>query len=448
MTSAVQAVGVCENHKTPSMSEKPILTRRQFAATTTAAAAGAATLNLVSNLRGQDAASDKLVVGIMGLGRGKGHIKGWLQVPGVEIAYVCDVERGRLDEGARVVTGSGQEQPPKAVTDFRTMLEDPDVDVISVATPNYWHTPAAILAMKAGKHVYVEKPGSHNAREAEMIVEASRKYKRKVQMGNQRRSYPSMIETMEKLHGGIIGKPLFSRSTYLGQRPTIRKGKPIPVPETLDYDIWLGPCPEFELKDNLIPYNWHWLWHFGGGEMANNGVHGLDIVRWALQAEKPPARVSFVGNRYHYDDDQETPDTGCAVYDFGDYGAHWEQSSCHQLRPESHEFVTVACEGGFAKINSNTGTFYDLQGKELEAVKAEGGDKYHFQNLADAIRADVPLNSEIEIAQKSALWCHLANIAYRTGQTLEIDQATGKPTDAEALKLWGREYREGWEPTV
>ncbi|MFT5466342.1 MAG: putative dehydrogenase [Verrucomicrobiales bacterium] len=424
------------------------LSRRRFNTGLSTAAAGAASLNLVSNLSGQDAASNRLVVGVMGLGRGRGHIKGWLQVPGVEIGYVCDVDDARLEGGVRGVKDSGQEQPPKAVKDFREMLADPNVDVISIATPNYWHTPAAILAMKAGKHVYVEKPGSHNAREGEMIVEAARKYDKKVQMGNQRRSYPSMITSIQKLHEGIIGKPLFSRAAYLGQRPGIKKGKPAPVPDSIDYDIWLGPCPDFPYKDNLIPYNWHWHWHFGGGEMANNGVHSLDIVRWALQAEKPPLRVSYVGNRYHYDDDQETPDTGCAVYDFEEYGGQWEQSSCHRIKPENRPFVTVSCEGGLASFDSNTAKFYDLQGKEIEAVKAEGGDKYHFQNLADAIRADVPLNSEIEIAQKSTLWCHLANIAHKTGKTLEIDQATGKPTDAEAMELWGREYRKGWEPTV
>lgn len=424
------------------------LSRRRFNTGLSTAAAGAASLNLVSNLSGQDAASNRLVVGVMGLSRGRGHIKGWLQVPGVEIGYVCDVDNGRLQGGVRGVQDAGQEQPPKAVTDFREMLADPQVDVISIATPNYWHTPASILAMKAGKHVYVEKPGSHNAQEARMIVAAAQKYEKKVQMGNQRRSYPSMITSIKKLHDGIIGKPLYSRASYINARPNIGVGKPADVPDTLDYDIWLGPCPDYPYKTNIHPYNWHWHWHFGGGEMANNGVHSLDVVRWALQAEMPPKRVSYLGNRYHYEDDQETPDTGCAVFDFEDYGAQWEQSSCHRIKPESREFVTVACEGGFAKFNSNTATFYDLQGEQIEAVKADGGDKYHFQNLADGIRADVPLNSEIEIAQKSTMWCHWANMAVRTGKTLTIDPETGQPQDDEAMELWGREYREGWEPTI
>ena len=383
----------------------------------------------------------------MGLGRGKGHIKGWRQVPGAEIAYVCDVDKNRLAAGVKYVKDQGQEQPPQGVTDFRKMLEDQSVDVISIATPNYWHAPATILACAAGKHVYVEKPGSHNAREGEMMVEAARKHKRKVQMGNQRRSYPAMIEGIEKLRSGVIGKPLFSRAYYNGVRPTIKKGKPAEIPDYLDYDLWMGPCPEYPYKDNLVHYNWHWHWHFGGGEMANNGIHSLDVVRWGLGADAPK-KVTFLGNRYHYDDDQETPDTGVATFDFGDYGATWEQSSCHRRKPEAFPFVDFACEGGLMSMTSNGYTIYDLQGKELEKNPGKAGDGPHFNNLADAIRADVPLNSEIGDAQKSTLWCHLANIALRSGKVLDIDQKTGRPIDSEAMKYWGREYREGWEPKV
>ncbi len=426
------------------------LTRRQFTQTTSAAAAAVgatAAFNTLSSVRGQNAPSEKLVVGIMGLGRGRGHIKGWTQVPGVEIAYLCDVDSKRHEEAARTLQRGGQEQPAKFVTDFRKILDDPQVDVISVATPNYWHAPATILACKAGKHVYVEKPGSHNAREGEMMVEAARKYDRKVQMGNQRRSYPSMIEGIQKLHEGIVGKPLYGRCAYINQRPTIKKGKPAPVPENLDYDLWLGPCPEYPYKDNLVHYNWHWHWHFGGGEMANNGVHSLDVVRWGLQAGAP-TRVSYQGSRYHYDDDQETPDSGYATFDFGDFGASWEQSSCHRIRPESRPFASWACETGFARCDGSGITFYDLAGKEIEKIPGKSGDQHHFGNLADAIRADVPLNSEIGDAQQSTLWCHLANIAVRTNSVLEIDPKSGKPKSEEAMKLWGRDYREGWEPVV
>jgi len=429
------------------MSSDSSLSRRQFSKT--AAGAGLAAFSTLQAVRGQNAPSNKLVVGIMGLGRGRGHVRGWLQVPGVEIAYLCDVDNLRHDEAARLVQREGQEQPAKFVTDFREMLEDPQVDVISIAAPNYWHTTAAILAMKAGKHVYVEKPGSHNMRESEMIVEAARKYDRKVQMGNQRRSYPSMIESIAKLHEGIVGKVRFGRAYYLSQRPTIDTDQPAEVPENLDYNLWLGPCPEYPYKDNLVHYNWHWHWHFGGGELANNGVHSLDIVRWGLNVDEPPKTVGYQGSRYFYEDDQETPDAGVATFDFGHCGASWEHGSCHRRKPEEYPFVSFTCEEGFASFDSSRATFYDLKGEQIEKVGGEGGDKFHFQNLADAIRAEVPLNSEIEIAQRSARWCHLGNIALRTKSVVEIDSKTGRPVDNPAAeKLWAREYRKGWAPTV
>tara|TARA_R110002096_G_scaffold147671_8_gene307639 strand:- start:5211 stop:6500 length:1290 start_codon:yes stop_codon:yes gene_type:complete len=422
-------------------------TRRQFSKTAAGTAIGAATINTLTSARGQDAPSQKLIVGIMGLGRGRGHIKGWLQVPGVEIAYLCDVDSKRHEEAAGVLKRSGQEQPAKFVTDFRKILEDPQVDIISIAAPNYWHAPATILACKAGKHVYVEKPGSHNGREGELMVEAARKYDRKVQMGNQRRSYPSMIEGIQKLQDGVIGKPIYGRSYYINQRPSIGIGKPAEPPQNLNYDLWLGPCPEYAFKDNLVHYNWHWHWHFGGGEMANNGVHSLDVVRWGLGVDTPKT-VSFQGNRYHHEDNQETPDTGTALFDFGEVGASWEQSSCHRRKPESHPFASWSCEKGFASCDGSGITFYDLQGKEVDKQPRVGGDQYHFQNLADAIRADVPLHSEIGDAQKSSRWCHLANIALKTRQVLEIDPETGRPVDEKAMEHWSREYRDGWSPTV
>jgi len=425
------------------------MNRRRFTQTTGTAAAAAASLNLISAARGQNAPSNKLVVGIMGLGRGKGHIKGWRSVPGAEIAYVCDVDSERLAEGVAMVQREGQEQPAKGVTDFRQMLDDANVDVISVAAPNFWHAPATILACKAGKHVYVEKPGSYCPREAELMVEAARKYDRKVQMGNQRRSYPSMIEAMQKLHEGLIGKPLYARTVYGGARPSIKKGQAASPPAKLNYDLWTGPVPEAPYSETLVHYNWHWRWNYGGGEMANNGIHSLDIARWGLKAEYPK-RVSFLANRYHYDDDWETPDTGVATYDFGDSGASWEQSSCHQRKPGKFPFITFACEGGYLEMDGAGGSFYDLTGTEVLKIAGKGGDAPHFNNLADAIRANVKLNSEIAEGQKSTLWCHLANIALRTNTVLEIDQATGKPVNnPAALKLWAREkYREGWEPTV
>jgi predicted dehydrogenase len=422
-------------------------TRRDFARGAVATAATLAVAHPFSKGRAQNAPANKLVVGVMGLGRGKAHVSGWLGVPGVEVAYLCDVDSTRGDEAARIVQRGGQERPAKFVKDFREILADPHVDIISIAAPNFWHTPAAILACQAGKHVYVEKPGSHNAREGEMIVEAARKYDRKVQMGNQRRSFPGIIEGINKLHGGAIGTVRSGRSYYFNSRKTIGVGKPVPVPDTLDYALWQGPVPEYAYKDNLVPYNWHWHWHFGGGELANNGVHSLDIVRWGLKA-KFPKRVTFLGGRYHYKDDQETPDTGIAIFDLGESGAHWEQSSCHQRKPEAPAFASFTGDGGAMHFTSSGYTIFDLAGKQIETGTGPGTDGIHFQNLADAIRENAPLHSEIAEGQLTTRWCHLGNIALRSGLVLDIDPESGRPHQEAAMKFWGREYRPGWEPKV
>ncbi len=424
------------------------INRRNFVKQGAALGAGFSTLGYVKSLQGQNAPSQKLKVGILGMGRGRGHISAWSAVPGVEIAYVCDIDKKRLAVGV-AATEKRQSAKTKGVEDFRRILEDPTVDIISIALPNFWHTPAAIMAMKAGKHVYVEKPGSHNAREGELIVAAARKYDRYVQMGNQRRSYPTQIESMAKLHDGVIGKLLFSRCWYNGARGSIGKGKVVPVPEDMNYDLWMGPTPERPYLDNLVHYNWHWRWHWGGGELANNGIHALDISRWGLGTTYP-TRVSYLGNRYHHNDDQETPDTGVAQFDFGDSGATWDGSSCHTRKGDKHPFVAFYGEGGSMHCDAVGGyKIFDFNGKEMESVKGIRGDVPHFTNLADCVRYGGHLNSEIGEAQISSLWCHLGNIALRTGRTLDIDPATGKIIgNEEAQKYWGREYRKGWEPTI
>ncbi len=429
------------------MPMKSSLNRRGFLKQGTILSAGLATLSRVAPLYAENAPSKKILVGVMGLGRGRAHVEGFLAVPNVEIAYVCDVEDKRLAEGVRLVE-SRQSTKPKAVKDFRKILDDPNVDILSIAAPNFWHTPAAILGCTAGKHVYVEKPGSHNPWEGEMIVAAARKFNRFVQMGNQRRSYPAMIEAVHQLNVGVIGKMLYARCWHNAKRPTIGHGKPAPVPKELDYDLWQGPTPERPYVDNLIPYNWHWRWHYGGGEMANNGIHALDVARWGMGVDYP-TRITFNGGRYSFNDDQETPDTGTAVFDFGDKGISWEVSSCHERKPEPNGFVSFYGDTGMLAMTTSGYTVYDLNGKEVWKNPGKAGDVPHFTNLVECIRNGGKLNSEIEEGQKSTLLCHLANIAYRTGHTLHFDPATKKIlNDPDAQKLWKREYRAGWEPKV
>jgi predicted dehydrogenase len=218
-------------------------------------------------------------------------------------------------------------EKPKGVKDLRRVLDDPDIDAVSIAMPDHWHAPAAILACAAGKHVYVEKPGSHNGEESEWIVAAARKYKRQVQMGNQRRSWPWVQEAIKALHDGEIGQLYFARAWYTNHRASIGRGKPTPVPEWLDYSLWQGPAPERPFQDNVIHYNWHWFWNWGTGELGNNGVHAIDLARWGLGVDLP-RRITCGGNRYHFQDDWETPDLYVATFDFGDKGIVWEGQSC------------------------------------------------------------------------------------------------------------------------
>ncbi|MGK0184939.1 MAG: putative dehydrogenase [Verrucomicrobiales bacterium] len=423
------------------------LSRRQFLGRAAAGSAAALSLGR-SPVWGGASPSSRLRVGVMGLSRGMAHIKAFSAVRNVEIAYVCDVDSRRAAEAARAVERTGQYAPAVAVTDFRRILDDKDVDVLSIATPNFWHAPATILACEAGKHVYVEKPGSHNAAESQWMVDAARKYDRKVQMGNQRRSLPAIIEGIEKAKSGAIGSLRFARCWYDARRGSIGKGKPVPVPDWLDWNLWQGPVPERPFKDNLVHYNWHWHWHYGGGELANNGVHALDLARWALDVDRP-VRVSFTGGRYHFDDDQETPDTANCNFDFGKTGASWEGSSCLQRKHEKHAFVSIYGDAGVLAFESSGYRIYDLDGKEIESNVPAFSDVHHFQNMADAVRDGAALNAEIEDAQRSTMLCHYGNIAYRTTGAVSIDPQSGRISGGEeSNQFWGREYRAGWKPMV
>lgn len=423
----------------------PSPSRRDFVRT--AGALGAASFSILPSIRGQNAPNQKLLVGVMGLRRGTAHIKSFQDATNVEIAYVCDVDKTRLAEGA-LLASKGQSVAPKAVNDFRRILDDSSVDILSIAAPNFWHAPATLLACEAGKHVYVEKPGSYNPQEGEWMVAAARKYDRRVQQGTQRRSYRSMIDGMAKLHGGVIGKIHYARTWYRNSRDTIGRGKPAAVPDYLDYDLWQGPVPSTPYKDNLVHYNWHWHWQYGGGELINNGVHALDVARWGLGVDYP-TRVSYQGARYHFDDDQETPDTGTAQFDFGEAGASWDGSSCHKREEENLAFCTFYGDGGSMAFDTAGYAIYDMKGKLTDKGVGTAGDVPHFQNLCDAIRDGVPLRQEIAEGQKSTLWCHLGNIAYRTQSVLDIDPKSGRILDnPKAQKLWKRTYRKGWHPKV
>lgn len=428
--------------------------RREFLKRSAVLTAGLATLSSVRPVRAAKGPNEKVVVAVIGCNdRGMRHINGYLAVPEAEVGYICDVDKRAIDKGIAAVAKK-QERKAKGTQDLRRVLEDPDVDAVSIATPDHWHAPAAIMACAAGKHVYVEKPGSHNLRESELIVAAARKHTRVVQMGNQRRSWPWVIESIAAVHRGEIGRAVFARGWYSNNRAPIGRGKPAPVPEWLDYSLWQGPAPEQGYRDNIIHYNWHWFWNWGTGELGNNGVHALDLARWGLQVDLPK-RVTCGGSRYFHEDDWETPDTTIATFDFGGKGIAWEGQSCAPRAFEGAGFgVTFFGEKGSAVIAGNNCTIYDLNNKVVREIKSEqkdlfGFDVVHFANFIDGIRQGKPLRSEIEEGQKSTMMCHLGNIAWRAGRTVNFDPVKRQIVgDKIAADMAARKYRRGWEPKV
>lgn len=426
------------------------LARREFLkqSATAAVVIGAATYNQPSRARAAGP-NEKVRVGVMGLSRGKSLVGTFAASPNAEVAYVCDVDAKRLAAGGSYAVEKSGGRTPELVTDFRKILDDKNIDALVIAAPDHWHAPATILACNAGKHVYCEKPASHNPQEGEWQLEAARKHNRTVQLGTQRRSYPAYIEGIAKLHGGLIGKPILARAHYYNPRPSIGVGKPAPVPEGFDYSLWQGPAPEREFRDNYLHYNWHWFWHWGTAELGNNGVHLIDICRWGLQVEHP-TKVSCVGGRYRFQDDQQTPDTSMTTYEFGDRSISWEQRSFYKPIEEEKESYEVAFYGdkGTLVIGGTKWQAFDPNGKVIEEATYKMGDDPHIENFIACLRDGKRPNADIEIGHRSTMLCHLGNISWRTGKTLHLDPTTHKPTDKDALALWGREYRPGWEPKV
>ncbi|MGZ5219717.1 MAG: Gfo/Idh/MocA family protein, partial [Chitinophagaceae bacterium] len=380
-----------------------------------------------------------------------------------EVLYVCDVDSRAADKCIAAIEKI-QQKRPVASPDFRKALEDKNVDVLIVTAPDHWHAPAAILACAAGKHVYLEKPCSHNPNEGEMVVKATAKYNRVVQMGNQRRSWPNVAAAIAEVHAGVIGRPYFAKTWYTNNRPSIGKGKVVEVPYWLNYELWQGPAPRQPYRDNLIHYNWHWFWNWGTGESLNNGTHMVDLARWGLGVDYP-IRVSSAGGRYRYQDDWETPDTQVINLEFDNNSAiTWEGRSCNGRSVEGNSVgVMFYGETGSLLIESgNSYKIYDLKNVLVKEVKnnftvdarntsdpAQELDALHIQNFFDSIKNSTKLNSDISSGHKSTLLVQLGNIALRSGHTLHINPTNGQIlNDKEAIKYWGREYHPGWEPKV
>ncbi|MHC4180688.1 MAG: Gfo/Idh/MocA family protein [Planctomycetota bacterium] len=413
-----------------------------------AAAGGTALGVATAGWAAEQSPGAKIVVGVMGLGRGLGLANGFLRQPGVEVAYVCDVGKQRRAAAVKAV-GKAAGKQPQAVADVRRVLDDKSVDVLVCAAPDHWHAPATILACAAGKHVYVEKPCCHNPREGELQIAAARKHKCVVQVGTQRRTWPGIIEAMEKLRQGVIGRVLVSRGWYNDMRPSIGRGKPAPVPDWLDYDLWQGPAPRRPYRDNVVHYKWHWFWHWGTGEIGNNGVHSLDMCRWGLGVDYP-SRVTSGGGIYYFDDDQETPDSQVVTYEFGDRMIVWEGRNWHRRGFEGSQFgASFYGDKGSLIITGGGYKVYDRKDKLIAEQGGSGGDAGHIANFLDSIRGTARPNAEIETGHKSTLLCLLGSIAHRTGRALNCDPKNGRILeDQQAMSLWGREYEPGWEPNV
>ncbi|MCA9246842.1 MAG: Gfo/Idh/MocA family oxidoreductase [Planctomycetales bacterium] len=422
------------------------LNRRSFVHTSATAAATLAFARSAAANR----ANNKLVAAVMGTnGRGSALARSFLALENTEVAYICDPEDGALAKGMKAVADK-QNNTPDGVKDFRRALDDQGVDLLICAAPNHWHAPATILACSQGKHVYVEKPCSHNPWEGEMMVAAARKHGRSVQIGTQRRSSPGTRLAMERLRSGAIGKPYLARAYYNNSRGSIGQGKTVAVPEWLDYELWQGPAPRRPYLDNVVHYNWHWRWHWGNGELGNNGVHTLDLCRWGLGVTYP-TQVTSTGGRYVYQDDQETPDTHTVGFTFPDECAiTWQGLSCNR---HGEKFVEFYGTEGTIELDSN-GNFrlYDRHDKLQEQVDdSRLGEADHVANFLQAVRGNRPdgLHAEILEGHRSTLLCHLGNIAQRVGRALTCDPQNGSILhDEEAVGHWKREYAEGWEPAV
>lgn len=417
--------------------------RRTFLAGATAATVAMAT-------RQRALASDpnqKVVLALMGgNNRGPQLVETFANHKNIEIAYVCDCDEKALEKGLASVRSHFGNQP-KGVKDFRNALDDPAVDGLICAAPNHWHAAATVLACAAGKHVYLEKPASQTPEEGERMIAAARAAKRVVQVGTQRRSGPLYKKVFDLIRDGAIGRPMYASSYYNAQRPTIGHGKQVDPPSWLDYDLWQGPAPARPYQDNLVHYNWHFFWHWGNGELGNNGVHTIDICRAALGVDYP-TRVTTVASKLRYDDDQETPDTYNVTFECGDRMISWEGIAWSR-RSDRREQVGVSIRGENGEIYVDDGGYklYDLAGKIVEGEKLSRGDAEHALNFLNAIRTGEKLNVDIEEGHKSALFCHLGNIAHRTGGSVEVDPTNGHILKNPAAQaLWSREYREGWFP--
>lgn len=426
------------------------LNRRNLLKQSGALATAVALGNLSSNTRALGA-NERLILGMIGPGgHGSGLLRSFVAQKGVEVAYVCDADANRMSQAGRAVEqASGR--APKAVSDLRRILDDKAIDAVIVATPDHWHAPATVLACDAGKHVYVEKPCSHNIREGRLMVEAARRNKRIVQVGTQSRSAPYIARAIGLLREGAIGEILVAKAWNSQLRRNIGKVKPTDPPAHLDFEMWVGPAPMVPYQSNMLHSSWRWFRAFGTGDIGNDGVHDIDIARWGLGVDTHPITVTAIGGKYFFDDDQQFPDTQYVAFEYAAPGARKKQ-----LIFEQRIWSPYAQEGyengdafygtkGMMILGKHGGwKLYGPRNKLIDQMDGRLESSIHHRNFLDCIKTGELPNADIEIGHLSATLAHLGNIATTAGRLLHFDPQTEKfVDDSQANALVRRKYRPG-----
>lgn len=434
-----------------------ITSRRQFVSNMAFASTALAAPKLVTAAAASS--SDKINLAFIGPGgMGMNHVKTMCQRKDVIFSWVCDADSARAETAAKTIqelTG----QTVKVAKDMRQVLEDKSVQAVLMATPDHWHAPGAILAAHAGKHVYVEKPCSHNLREGRLMIEAAKRNKVVMQVGTQSRSTPHVMQAIEKLRSGIIGEILVAKAWNSQLRANQGHKAPTPPPANLDYDLWLGPVLEVPFKSTYHPAHWRWFHHFGAGDFGNDGVHDTDIARWGLGVEQHPNRIIGQGSKLFFDDDQEWPDTLYCAFEYDLAGGKkkqliYEQRIWSPYVQEGHEngCAWYGTEGMMIGGKKEGWRIFGKRNKLIEEIKGGSVDlAAHHEDFLSCIRSgakDTP-RAHIEINHLSSSLCHLGNIAARTRKALAFDPAKEQFLgDEEAGKLLRREYRDHWAKPV
>jgi predicted dehydrogenase len=391
-------------------------------------------------------ADQQIRLGVIGCHRGLGLAKDFAK-QNVRIAYVCDPDESRMSKVRAAV------QADHAVADLRKILDDKSVDAVVIAAPDHWHAPAAILACQAGKHVYVEKPCSHNLREGRLMIAAARQANRLMQVGSQTRSTAVFQHGIQLLHEGAIGEILVAKAWTCQKRPNIGHEKPCDPPKELDYDLWTGPAPMRPFQPNCYHYNWHWWYDFGTGDAGNRGVHEMDIARWGMGLESHPSQVAGHASKLYFDDDQQFPDTQYVTFEFPAQGKTKRRLIIYEQRIWSPSQQDAMGDGnafygteGYMLLSKHTG--WKLYGPKNELLKEEQGVysvPEHAANFLEAIRSGKRLSADIEIGHQSATMAHLANILARAGRAqIAFDPSTERILDdPQADAFTARSYRDG-----